>query len=156
MKKQVFVSLSIISLFFVQSCKESDPEPTKTKTELLCASPWIMKSATVDPSINIGGTMISDIFSQYESCEKDDLVKYESNKTGNYDEGATKCNASDPQSQPFTWTFDLTETKITEDGVTYDVVQLDANTLKYSAVLDGDDIGGTSGVKYKFTATYSH
>lgn len=157
MKKQILIGLSLISLFAVQSCKETtDPEPTKSKTELLCASPWKTTAATIDPALNVGGTLISDFYSQYEPCDKDDLTKFESNKTGMYDEGATKCDPMDPQSDPFTWTFDLTETKITIDGETADIVQLDASTFKYSMVMDGADIGGTSGVKYKITFTEKH
>jgi len=156
MKKQFL--LIILAVFLFSSCKkeEKDPEPNptplKTKTELLISSPWKLVATTVDPAI--AGT--SDLYAEMEACEKDDLVKYEANKTGIYDDGATKCDPTDPQTEVFNWTWDLTETKITEDGMIYDVIQLNETTLKSEAILDGASFGGTPGVKYKFTATFKH
>ena len=158
MKKNLLLTLSFIAVLFISSCKDDTKEPTpaKTKTENLCSAPWKATAATIDPAIDVGGTQVTDWYSQFEACMKDDLVKYESNKTGTYDEGATKCDPTDPQNTPFTWTFDLSETKLTEDGDTYDIIQLDETTLKYSFVYDGADIGGTPGIKYKMTATFKH
>ncbi|MFT5480971.1 MAG: hypothetical protein ACI9NN_001939, partial [Bacteroidia bacterium] len=44
-----------------------------------------------------GGIQITDIYSQLNDCSKDDLNKYETDKTGVYDEGTTKCDPTDPQ-----------------------------------------------------------
>ena len=156
MKQKITLGLTILSLLLIGSCKKKDDSPAKSKTENLCSSPWITTSMTISPAINIGGTLITDWYSQFEACEKDDKMKYESNKTGIYDEGATKCSAGDPQTEPFTWSFDLTETKITQDGETYDIIQLDESTFKISVVYDGDDVGGTSGVKYTLTIVSKH
>jgi hypothetical protein len=158
MKKIFFLSLTL-SVAFIYSCKDdskTDTPVAKTKTQLLSASPWKLVAATVDPAIDVGGTQVTDWYSQMDACDKDDLTKYETNKTGVYDEGATKCDPSDPQSTPFAWTFDLSETKITVDGESYDIVQLDATTLKMSNTVDGDEIGGISGLNYKVTITNKH
>lgn len=159
MKTKILLGLTILSLLFIGSCKDKDDDnsgPAKTKTENLCSSPWITTSMTISPAINIGGTQISDWFAQFDACEKDDKMKYESNKTGIYDEGATKCSASDPQTEPFTWSFDLTETKLTQDGETFDIAQLDGSTLILKAYYDGDEVGGTPGVQYTLTMTMKH
>ncbi len=157
MKTKILLVLCSFTSMYLTSCKDDTKDnPAPSKTTLLCASPWKMTAATIDPALDVGGTQITDFYTQFENCTKDDLTKYESNKTGISDEGPTKCDPSDPQSTPFTWTFDLTETKITEDGETYDVIQLDETTLKISQVVDGEDIGGIPGIKYKLTITTKH
>jgi hypothetical protein len=112
---------------------------------------------TISPGIDIGGTVITDFYAQFvEPCDKDDLVKYDGNKTGVYDDGTVKCDPKDPQTTNFTWSFDLSETKITEDGETYDIDELTETTLKYSFIVDGEDFGGTPGIKHKVTVTFKH
>lgn len=89
---------------FVISCnnKDSTPNPTpKTKTELLTQSSWKYKSATV------GG---ADASSYLQTCQKDNILTFISNGNGNGDEGASKCNAGDPQTYSFTWNFASSET----------------------------------------------
>jgi hypothetical protein len=157
--KKLLIMAVVAALFLTNCSKESDPDPVKakTKTELLTASPWKATSITISPGIDFGGgVLITDFFAQMESCEKDDLTKYDANKTGVYDDGATKCDPKDPQTNTFTWSFDLSETKITEDGETLDIEELTETTLKYSLVMDGADLGGTAGIKYKFTVTFKH
>jgi len=157
MKKSLILFLLLASSLFISSCKDDEPAQTpKTRTQLLSASPWKLSAAAINPGLNIGGTIITDFYSQIDACKKDDLVKYESNKTGVYDDGATKCEASDPQSIPFIWTFDLSETKITENGESFDILQLNEITYKSSIVYDGSEIGGTSGINYTLTQTFTH
>ncbi len=161
MKNKVLI-LAISVLPFLYSCGDDtteDPTPvaqTKTKTELICASPWKATAITIDPAIDVGGTQITDWFSQFENCTKDDLYKFESNKTALGDEGPTKCDPSDPQSWPSTWTFDLTETKLTWDGDSYDIVELTATSMVLKMTIDGEDIGGQTGVKYTMTSKFAH
>lgn len=55
----------------------------------------------------VGG---SDVSGFLQSCQKDNILIFQSTGNGTLDEGATKCNASDPQSNPFTWNFSGNET----------------------------------------------
>ena len=158
MKKVILISLSIMALSFY-SCKEDSetPEIPKTKTELLCASAWKYFSATITPGIEINGVMTNNLFEGADPCDLDDLEIYKSDGTGSFDDGPTKCDPSDPQSDPFTWKFNTTETTLTIDpDDVYDIVTLDANTMVVTQVLDGDNVGGTSGVNYTLTYTYKH
>ncbi len=159
LRKSLSVLVIFSSVFILHSCKDdsADPIPTvKTKTDILTAAAWRISAATVDPALDVAGTQISDFYAQMDACDKDDLTKYESNKTGVYDEGATKCDPADPQTSIFSWTWDLSETKITEDGETYEVESLTDSELIYSLTFDGDDIGGISGIIYKVTITSKH
>ena len=111
----------------------------------------------INPELGFGDDVITDLYPILEACYKDNLIKYSTNGTGVYDEGATNCDPdSTPQITPFTWVFNLTETKIIEDGETYNLVELSGTTLKTSFVVDGGDFGGIPGVKHTISATYKH
>ena len=104
MKKQFFLNLSVLVLtfLFITGCeKDDDPAPAKTKTELLAQGNWKFSSATV------GG---SDVSAFLQACQKDNTLTFVSAGTGTIDEGATKCDAGDPQTSPFTWSFQNNET----------------------------------------------
>ncbi len=103
MKKQwvvltaIFVALS----FLYSSCDKNSTAPPKTKTELLTQGSWTFKSATVNGS---------DASAMIQACQKDNIYTFAAAGTGNVNEGATKCNASDPDNIPFTWNFQSSET----------------------------------------------
>jgi hypothetical protein len=103
----------VASLFFASAlllvlntdCKKSSGSttPPKTNTQLLVQASWKFKSAS------ISGT---DISSSLQACQKDNIMTFVAGGTGTIDEGPTKCNGSDPQTNPFTWNFINGETGI--------------------------------------------
>jgi len=103
MKKHILLSalcFSLITIFY--SCqKDSTPAPGKTKTELLTSSSWRFSSATV------GG---ADASGYLQACQKDNIYTFVAAGTGTADEGPSKCNGADPQTNPFTWNFASSET----------------------------------------------
>ena len=151
------VVIGLCSPMLFTSCTKEDPIKAQTKTELICASSWKMYELTVNPGIDIGGIVVTDFFTQLEPCTQDDISIYKNNGTGLSDEGPTKCISSDPQSTTFTWTFNPSETQVTEDNTdTYDIVQLDEKILKTTQIVDGEDIGGIAGIKYKLSGSFKH
>jgi hypothetical protein len=87
---------------FLMSCEKDDNTPApKTEAQLIGSGmAWKFSKATS------GGV---DVSSLVEVCMKDNLITMNDaspTKTGNVNEGATKCNASDPQQVDFTWTYD--------------------------------------------------
>ena len=108
MKKVISLTLAVIfsaSLFFVSCNKEGNdntPAP-KTKAQLITQSTWKFSSATV------GGLNIS---SALQNCQKDNILTFVSNGSGTVDEGLLKCDAGDPQTNPFTWSFQNSETQL--------------------------------------------
>ena len=156
-----FLFLTLLAFAFIlNACNDSTTTPApavKTKTDLLCMANWKITSATINPGIDVGGgTVITDLRAQSDSCDLDDFVKFNPDKTGKDDEGPTKCDPSDPQSTSFTWSFNEDETKITYDGDLYDIVTLNETTLVLKITLDGEDVGGTKGDKYVITTTFKH
>ena len=80
-----------------------------------------------------------DTYKDYAACDKDNTLAFGADGKVTFDEGATKCSASDPQISTGTWAFTGTEKKkviLTDSGfaITLDIVSLDASTLKWSYV----------------------
>jgi hypothetical protein len=103
MKQQLRLLLILVSanFFLFSSCnKDENPPAPKTKTQLLTQSTWKFKSATV------GGLD----FSTLQQCQKDNIITFTTAGTGTIDEGATKCNVTDPPTSPLTWNFASGET----------------------------------------------
>lgn len=132
MKKNIFFSFACFTagLFLLSSCeKEKDnTPPAKTKTELLATGSWKFSNATV------GGTNVN---AALQPCQKDNIMTFTAvGLTGTLDEGLTKCNAGDPQTSPFTWSFASGETILnistplfTGGSSTFTLVSLSATEL---------------------------
>ena len=102
-----FCSLAI--LFFLLACQKEDdnnnnniPAP-KTKTQLISQSTWKFSAATVS-GVDASGYL--------QACQKDNIYTFVAAGTGTIDEGASKCNSGDAQSNPFTWNFLSNETML--------------------------------------------
>jgi hypothetical protein len=159
--RKITLMIAALAFLTVSSCKKEDEKtttPTKSKTELLTAKAWKITAMTINPGITPipGGPTITDFFAQLEPCSKDDTEKFNTGGTGVSDEGATKCDPADPQSSNFTWVFNPSETIITIDGESQNIIQLDETTFKVSVVIDGSVVGGTAGINYTITVTYKN
>ena len=154
MKKSIVFALVLSgSVMFMGCKKKKDEEPApaaKSKTELLTANSWIVSASTADKSVDYDGdgNSSTNVYSQMGACEKDDFLSFSNTnnvKTGAYDDGASQCDSSDPQTVSFTWSFNSNETVLTVSFLggaytqEYTVVQLDANTLKVSHTEQDDN-----------------
>lgn len=74
-----------------------------TKKYFITRNTWRFSSAKI-------GT--TDISASLQTCQKDNILTFAAAGTGTNDEGATKCNAGDPQTTPFTWNFAANETQL--------------------------------------------
>ena len=125
---------SLILTLLAWSCKP-DPTPIKFNSDLL-AKTWKLTGSTVN-----GG----DAFSALENCFTDDLFIYTKDRKYTHDEGATKCDSSDPQvAETASWSLQqnlLTYVYPDNSSETYVVNQLTATTLKFSFTLN---LGGNN------------
>jgi len=105
MKNYVFALLSIGFIIF--SCNKDDNngnDDVKAKTTLLTSATWKYDTAAIDVDKN--GTPDQALPAGYiENCEKDNTITFKSDSTGTLNEGATKCNSTDPQTTSFKWWF---------------------------------------------------
>lgn len=108
MKKIVLSTTVLIALGFAAvSCskkKDSDPTPSKSPKELLTTGSWQLSKTTTTFE---GKTETA----APEACEADDSYTFKTNNTLVTDEGATKCDAEDPQTDTDPYT-------LSEDGKT--------------------------------------
>ncbi|MCF8367689.1 MAG: lipocalin family protein [Bacteroidales bacterium] len=157
------LGLLSFAVILLSSCSKSDDEPAgdtpKTTTEKLTSGNWKVTAMTIDPGINFFGTIYTDFYAQMEACEKDDLIKFNSNGTITDDEGATKCDANDPQATTEgTWVLSADNSQLTidypdEDPITMTIITLNATTFKGSYTIM-EDFG--EGIQtYTLTTTMS-
>lgn len=119
-----FLVMGIVALSFVgiTSCNKDDDD--KSKTELLTSGTWKISSVTMNGV---------DFSSLIPACEKDNTTRFTST-TYTLDEGATKCDEDDPQTETGTWKFIENETKIVSDGDTTNVVEISDSKFRISIV----------------------
>ena len=143
-----FTACLLLCVGFISSCDKDDDDRQKTRSELLIGT-WVLTSDAYSPAYDYDwdGNTETEIFNRYDACDKDDLTVFNAGGTGTYDEGPTKCDQSDPQSIPFAWSLTNNDNSLVVGGDTYNVVQLDQNTLKVSYTFVE---GGTT-----FTNTYT-
>ena len=146
----VFIVCFVAALSVLTGCgkDKKDPDP-KTKTELITTSTWKFSGATV------GG---SDASTFLQTCQKDNVMTFAAAGTGIVDEGATKCNGGDAQSNPFTWNFQSSETILfvsnplfTGGSSTFTLVSLSETQLVLSQMIS---LGG--GPQQNATVTFIH
>lgn len=149
--KKLFLVLSAVAA--LGACKkDSETTPTtSSRTDLLTAKPW--QATTVN--ITVSGIPIPS--GQFISaCQLDNTYKFNADKTLVVDEGATKCNTTDPQTTSGTWAFantDQTKVTITVPNSVFngdfDIKALSASTLQLNATQS------LSGLSYTIDATFS-
>jgi hypothetical protein len=123
MKKQLFFLMTIIfCVSFLNACKKpKDDAPAPT-----IVGKWKQTSGTYSPAY----FNETDYFSSYTPCEKDDIIEFKTGGSFEYSEGATKCDASDPQIF-LTGTYSVNSdlTSITINGET-SAIELTTSSLK--------------------------
>lgn len=149
----MFFSLVSCMSMLTVSCKKDSPAPAPTKTQLLTGKNWKVTALTVDPArpYTAFGPDVTDWYSQMESCQQDNLYKFNTDGTAIKDEGPTKCDVDDPQTISGTWVFNTDQTIVTETfnsvSISYTIVELTSTKLKATYV---DASGGTN---YTYTIT---
>lgn len=131
-KKSLLVLTASAVLIFSGCSKDDDNSsstPTQTNLQLLTAHGWRMTNFYVN-GIDVTSTY-------YTACELDNILTFNTDYTYVEDEGATKCNASDPQIvDSGTWGFGNNQTILiyapgTPSEADFNITQLNANNLKY-------------------------
>jgi len=152
--------IKLTSYFFIAgvaflSCKKDKDNngAAKTKTELLTTGNWKRTALISNPAYDwyADGTFATDILSVIKPCEKDNIDTYKTNGVFETNEGATKCDPSDPQTWTATWIFADNETKLIFDGTDeYTLLELTATTLKFQSTFV------ENGITYTQVETYGH
>jgi hypothetical protein len=105
MQKRLILFTGIFAFILVlgSSCSKNDDSgpATKTKGELISKAAWKFSDAKVS------GVSVASFL---QTCQKDNILTFAAAGTGIADEGLTKCDPTDVQANPFTWSFQTNET----------------------------------------------
>ena len=111
MKTRGLYSFLLIGISLQLACSKDDPPAGPSKTELITKAAWKYDTGGVDA--NKDGFVDTNLPPGYVlSCNTDNTLTFNNDGTGVVDEGATKCDAAEPQTRDFTWTFTNNETHI--------------------------------------------
>jgi hypothetical protein len=127
--KALFLIFSF-TLILVSCSKDKDKNADKTKS--LTSGNWKITAMTSTPAMDWDGDGDdeTDMMGAFETCELDDYVTFKADGTGDSNQGASKCDPSDPQSSPFEWSFEDNESKLIIDGEEYVIVELTGTVFK--------------------------
>jgi hypothetical protein len=156
MKKLFLLALTATAL---SACKK-DSDTTPSRTELLTGREWHITAETETVMRTpVGGSPTPVVFDRYAgmpACERDNIHKFNVNKSRVIDEGLSKCLSTDPQSSTSTWDFTSDQTKMLlpnlaspATSIEVDIVELTASTLRLRVDLSGKN---TDVVETTFTA----
>jgi hypothetical protein len=152
---KIFAAIFMGVVTLIQtSCKKTEqPIPTAPDVAaILQNKDWKATAITVSPAM--GG--ITDIYNNFlDACNRDDLFKFNANNIFLYDEGATKCNPADPQTQDGSWNYN-SNTKnlffqLTPPSDEYNMTIKEINDTGFKAEMYETD----SGVDYTITWIFS-
>jgi hypothetical protein len=113
MKKAILIATGLIVLAIV-ACKKSDNGKAATKVQLISSATWKIDTIGFDNDGN--GEIDNAVPGGFKPCELDNTISFAVDSTGTFDEGATKCNTTDPQSIPFTWYLKQSDSVIHIEG----------------------------------------
>ncbi len=134
-------------------CKKD--EDKQNREDMLTSGSWKLTAMTVDPAIDWFGTQVTNIYAQLPTCVKDDLTIFENTGKVKFDEGATKCDPSAPQTLQGLWTLSVDEKTISitdEEGTeSWEIVEMSNSQIKVEYEAEDEDLG----VTYTFSATYT-
>ncbi len=158
LKKFFNISMMLLvaaAILTAASCKK-DNNDEKSKDDLLTSGSWKMAAWTIDPAVEIQGMTYTDLFAFLPDCSKDDFMTFDSDGTVVYDEGATKCDAGDPQTTTGTWMFNSDQTELTmaqtDSTEAYHLDELTDSKLQLS--MDSSEDFGNGTQTYHNTITF--
>lgn len=137
-----FLPLIAFSLLVFSACSKDDDKDSENRMQLITSSSWKLNSAGIDG--NNDGTAETPLpDGTLEPCETDNLFTFRSDGTGTADEGATKCEESDPQSTEFSWSFSNNQQAVVFNDAIFTgidgevkILALTSSTMKLSKELD--------------------
>lgn len=125
-------------LVSLTACKKDDAD--RSKTDLVTDGSWNLTSLVSDQDGN--GTYEFNDLSFAPSCFRDNFYVFKTNYELEINEGATKCDLTDPQVDVVSWSFGSNETIMFIDTEPQTILELTGSTLK----LKQDNGGGSSTV----------
>ena len=154
MRGLLYTAIFILGLTACSKSEDGTPSPNipqPTKKELLTAKAWKYAAWTVTPPIkDTAGVSVSDVLHYKPACEQDDIIIFYTNGNVSFDQGATQCDPTQPQSVLNTWALLTNDTEISIGGNKYRVDLISADSMKWSF----DDWQGST--KHLHSIVFAH
>jgi hypothetical protein len=146
MRIAIFASLVLALGNFNCSKKDSSP---KINADLIIGD-WTISALNYSPMYDFDGDGLkeSNAYSKMEPCEKDDIYSFLTGGTWKRDEGASKCDPSDPQIVTGNWQLSTNQTTMNIDGDNLEIKFLSNTTLTLESTFM------EMGVSYTQTITF--
>lgn len=137
------IVVCLMTLFILAGCqKDEDDDPSRT--EILTSGQWRITGITANPAVVVSGIPISDIYAFLPACSKDNYYVFKTDGNAELNEGPTKCNAADPQTQTQTWALSSDEQQITINATSFTVLGLTDTELRVSGPFTYPGVGSTT------------
>lgn len=134
MKISKVLFLALLGFFSLNSCG-GDDDAGASATDNLTGGTWQITESRSD--IDGDGTL-DDIL---DACTADDLHDFNADGSYDFDEGATKCDPADPQSDTGTWVLSADEKTLTITqsgfGLAFEVVSLTSSRMELTVDIFG-------------------
>lgn len=132
MKKIISIS-ALFFTFLLAACNKKDT--AVSKTELLTSGTWKITAVVSDNDAN--GTYETDDFATFSLCFTDNFWSFSASSVVTMDEGPTKCDVADPQTETGTWNFTQNETHLMINADEWKLEELTTSTLKWKEEYSG-------------------
>jgi hypothetical protein len=116
-------------LLLTVSCKKDPPQSRK---EILTTGKWRTVAQTVSPAIDWDGDgdLDTDLHVITDACIKDDYAIFRTDGSVEENEGPSKCDAADPQSEILSWSLKNNDMILVVDGQDFTIEQMSETTMK--------------------------
>ena len=134
------LSLLLLATLALGSCKKNDDTSpaSPSKADLLTAKNWRVTADKTTTTIGTNASTTEDNYASAPACERDDFIKFGTDKTATYNEGADKCSIYAPQTTTLNWAFNSDETELVYSepnggggfAIQHKILELTASTLR--------------------------
>ena len=135
------LSATILLLLTVSCQKDTAP----SRTEMLTTGKWRTIAQTVSPAFDWDGDgdLDTDLHIITDACIKDDYAVFRTDGSVEENEGPSKCDAADPQSEILSWSLKNNDMVLVIDGEDFTIEQMSETTMKLKIVDFGVTVSAT-------------
>jgi len=131
MKLLKISALVLTAVLVLNACKKKKDDNTgggaTSKKDILMSHSWVATDILVNDT---------SWWAIFPDCDKDNVFTFKANNVVTTDEGASKCNSSDPQTSDDVWMLIDNDTKIVNAGDTMTIAELGSGKARFT-MMDG-------------------
>lgn len=140
MKKIKLTTLFLAILF--TACSKKDKSPSRS--EMLTSGTWKITASETDNDGN--GSYETDNYAIFLDCFKDNFVTFKNGGQLELDEGPTKCDPMDPQTETDSWSLTNNDNTLVVGSDSYEILELSNSTFRFK-----EDLGAGRSNRVVFT-----